>query len=291
MLIGDCFLLDTKVDLVMWTKNGEETLPFVLSRISKAIPGSSVNKRIVVDDRSTDRTKEIATSFSWEVVLNEGKGISDAANTALKHVETSYFASFEQDLLLALDWWQKIPVHLRDPKIVVASGIRFVQYPMGLKKIEEFSAENYRRQDNSGKYFPFVKTLDNTMYKTEAIRKLGGFPSLPSSIGVDQTLSQRVFLSGLKWKVNYNVQSVHLRNGLKGELAHNYWYGTHSDELERKMRQKNASARVMLLKFLYSPVRGLEIAVKKNAPESIYIYPLMRLNFLRGVFDGRRKSV
>ena len=280
-----------KIDLVMWAKDGSRTLAPVLKRINRVIPAECVNNRLIIDDASKDNTKEIAKSFGWKVIDNEGKGISDGANTALKYVETEFFAGFEQDLLLAWDWWQKIPRYLSDSKVAVASGIRFVNYPLALKKIEEYSAEKYERQDQPGKYFGLVKTLDNTLYKTEVIRSIGGFPSLPSSIGVDQLLSQKVFLSGFKWKVDYSVQSVHLRNGLKGELAHNYWYGTYSDELDRKMFKANASARSMLIKFLFSPVRGLEIAVKKNAPESIVIYPLMRLSFLRGVFNGRRKSV
>ncbi len=280
-----------KVDLVMWTKNGSRTLPFVLKRINQVIPSASVNNRLLVDDQSTDSSREIAESFGWRVIPNEGNGISNGANTALKQVETEFFVSFEQDLLLARDWWQKLPRYLSDPKVAVASGIRFVNYPLSIKRIEEYSAENYRKSEKEGLYSPYVKTLDNTIYRTDVIRRLGGFPAIPGSVGVDWSMSQRVFLGGYRWKVDYNVVSVHLRHGLKGELAHNYWYGTCSDELERSMFQRNASARRMLLRFLFSPIRGLEIAVKKRAPEAIYIYPLMRLSYLRGVFDGRRRAV
>lgn len=278
-----------KLDLVMWTKNGAYTLPAVLKQINKVIPSEYVNQRIIVDDQSTDQTREVAVANGWKVIFNEGKGISDGANTALREVETEFFISFEQDLLLAPDWWKKIPEYVWSSEAAVASGIRFVNYPLSIKKIEEFSAEKYKLQDQPGKYFPMVKTIDNTIYKTEIIRKIGGFPYLPSSVGVDQALSQKVFAAGFKWKVDYDVHSVHLRNGLKGELSHNYWYGLFSDELERKMNNRNASTRSMVVKFLRSPIRGLEIAVKKNAPESIIIYPLMRLSYLRGFFNGRRR--
>jgi hypothetical protein len=46
-----------KVDLVMWTKNGAETLPLVLKRISGVMPSEFVNKRTIVDDRSADDTR------------------------------------------------------------------------------------------------------------------------------------------------------------------------------------------------------------------------------------------
>jgi len=76
-----------KIDLVMWTKNGAGTLPLVFNRISEVIPDKFVNNRIVVDDHSTDHTREIAKSFGWNVILNEGSGISDGANTDLKYVK------------------------------------------------------------------------------------------------------------------------------------------------------------------------------------------------------------
>ena len=52
-----------RVDLVMWTKNGAETLPLVLKRISEVIPNKFINKRIIVDDGSTDNISEIARDF------------------------------------------------------------------------------------------------------------------------------------------------------------------------------------------------------------------------------------
>ena len=73
-----------KVDLVMWTLNGEKTLPLVLSRINEVIPKDIVNQKLIVDDGSNDKTVAIARKYGWNVIKNEGKGISDAANTALK---------------------------------------------------------------------------------------------------------------------------------------------------------------------------------------------------------------
>jgi glycosyltransferase involved in cell wall biosynthesis len=90
----------------MWTFNGEKTLPAVLSRINQVVPKDRVNQKFIVDDRSKDNTVAIAKQLGWNVVRNEGKGISDGANTALKHVETEYFCSFEQDIILAPQWWQ-----------------------------------------------------------------------------------------------------------------------------------------------------------------------------------------
>jgi glycosyltransferase involved in cell wall biosynthesis len=269
----------------MWTLNGAETLPCVLKRIGEVIPSSSVNKRVIIDDGSLDNTREIAHSFGWQVFANEGNGISDGASTALKHVESERFASFEQDLLLSKDWWRRIPAHLNHPRVVVASGIRLPNQPLALRKIQEYVVERYQSSPGS-ESFLYGKTLDNTIYKTEAVRSLGGFPKLSVSAGVDNILAKQVSLHDLEWKVDFAVKSTHLRKGLKQELSHYYWYGTCSVSLDPLLFKRNVNLNAMILRFLFSPTRGLEIAIKKTSVIAIIYYPLLRFAILKGVIDG-----
>ena len=275
-----------RVDLVMWTKNGAETLPLVLKRISEVIPNKFINKRIIVDDGSTDNTREIARDFGWQVIFNEGKGISDGANTALKHVTSEYFISFEQDLLLAHDWWQKIPTHLSSENVIIASGTRLTAHLPVLRKIEEYALERYKKAHVLGKdYEKFLcsKNLDNTIYKTDALKKLGGFPRLAKFVGVESALASKVASTGYQWKVDFNVKSVHLRKSLKEELAHRYWYGS-------CWKEGDPWIKPFLLRFLFSPFRGLDIAIKKKTPQTIYIYPLLRFYTLKGVTERRKQG-
>jgi glycosyltransferase involved in cell wall biosynthesis len=279
-----------RVDLVMWTKNGAETLPAVLARIAAVIPDMAVNQRVIVDDQSSDSTREIARRFGWKVIPNEGTGISDGANTALRQVDTDTFISFEQDLLLAFDWWQKLPRYMSDFKVAIASGVRFVYYPPVLKKLQEYTAANYKNEDQEGKFFPYVKTLDNTIYRTSILRELGGFPKLAFSAGVDHVLAQRIYSAGYRWKVNYDVKSVHLRTGLADELAHNYWYGACSDQLEISLKRRPVKTNALMQRLMFTPVRGLQIALKTREPSAVFIYPQLRLAFARGVLNSRKNS-
>ncbi|MGB9713958.1 MAG: glycosyltransferase family 2 protein [Candidatus Bathyarchaeales archaeon] len=280
-----------KVDLVMWTRNGAETLPIVLRRINSAIPSEFVNNKIIVDDKSTDDTRKIAKSFGWNVILNEGAGISDGANTALKYVTPDFFISFEQDLLLAPNWWQRVPRLLNNPRVAVASGIRLPDQPLVLRRIQQYTYEKYRVMESKGEFIPYTRTIDNTIYKTKIIRQIGGFPKLSGSAGVDQILAQRVHSTGFKWEVDYEVMSIHLRKGLQNEIAHNYWYGTCLDELEHVLFKRNANIRRLLLRFVFSPLRGLHIALTTREPRSIYIHPLIRLAVIRGIVDKRKGAV
>jgi len=288
-----------KVDLVMWTKNGAETLPSVLKRISEVIPSKFVNKKVIVDDRSTDNTREIAKSFGWNVVFNEGKGISDGANTALKHVTSEFFASFEQDLLLACDWWDKIPRSLENPKVAVASGMRFANKPEGVRRLQQYVAKKYRGEAELESWlkgrqmsaFTLGKTLDNTIYKTKIIKAVGGFPKLLANSGVDTTLAYIINQAGYYWFVDYNVQSVHLRHNLKQELSHQYWYAKQLYEIWRKVETgTNKGPPVtkfnVMSRFILSPFTGIFIALKTMEPSIAYIHPLVRFYYLKGLLES-----
>jgi glycosyltransferase involved in cell wall biosynthesis len=271
----------------MWTKNGARTLPLVLSRIDTVIPRECVNRRILVDDQSTDATREIAESFGWQVIFNEGTGVSSGANTALRFATSEFLVSFEQDLILARDWWDRIPVLLEDEKTAVASGVRIAHYPSALKRLQEYTLEGYQRKDMDRPGFLHGKTLDNTIYRTKVIRELGGFPSLPASAGVDNFLARKLASAGFRWRVDYTVRSIHLRSGIRDELAHYYWYGLSYRQVAARSRGESNRLPLNILRFLYSPISGLEVALKKGAPDIVYIYPLIRFNVLKGMLGSK----
>jgi glycosyltransferase involved in cell wall biosynthesis len=264
-----------------------------------AIPDEFVHNRIIVDDQSTDDTRQIARSFGWQVIMNEGIGISEGANTALKHVKTDFFVSIEQDLFLAKNWWERIPNYLTDSKTAVASGTRFVTKPVGLRKLEQQMAKKCLGEDkfwlaptNSQKdVFTYGKTLDNTIYKTKIVKAVGGFPRT-SGAGVDTILIYRLQRAGYNWAVDCNVQSLHLRAGLRHELRHSYWYGTVVREVWRKLRQEfNTQVPTesnLVYRLLVSPASGLLTAVKTKEPTITYIYPLLRLYYIMGLIISRK---
>ena len=290
-----------RIDLVMWTKNGAQTLPSVLGRLNQVIPSKFVNKRMMVDDHSTDNTRDIASSFGWQVIFNEGAGISDGANTALRKVETDYFVSVEQDLLLAREWWTRIPLLLAKSGVAVASGIRFVGKPVGLRTLEQQMAkkclgeEKFLLSPTSGarEAFTFGKTLDNTIYETKTIRAVGGFPRTKSGAGVDTILIHRLQKAGFNWAVDFNVQSLHLRGGLKSELRHQFWYGRVVREvwdiLRREFDVQVPTESNLFYRLIISPASGLVTAFKTKEPTVIYVYPLLRLYYMAGLLTASRQ--
>ena len=281
----------------MWTKSGEKFLSSVLNRIDSVIPYECVNQKILVDDHSNDRTVEIARDFSWTVYENPSSGISAGANEALRRVKSPFFVSFEQDLLLARDWWSKIPSCLEDPKVAIASGVRFPDRPVGLKKLHQYLTKKSREEvfilHKGGQTKPYMygMTLDNTIYKTKIIEALGGFPWVNRNSGVDVILAYKISDAGFRWMVDYDVQSTHLRYGLGSELRHEEWHGYTLSEISHRIRQEIGKRPYVtkwrtLSRFIFCPLRGLSIALTMDEPSIVYIYPLVRLYFVKGLLKG-----
>jgi len=280
---------EDKVDVVMWTKNGESFLPTVLKQIDKVIPSENLSNKIMVDDKSTDETVIIGKSYNWKVYMNPKGGISSGANEALRHVRSKMFVSVEQDLVLAENWWEKIPLLLEDEKVMVASGIRIPDKPSALKLIGEYTNQRYLQQTKVNASFPYGKTLDNTIYKTKALRQIGGFPRLRINAGVDTALVKQVNCNGRLWKVDFGVKSTHLRHGFVNELRHGYWYGKESVALSKELGEEPVLFS-MLIRTLFSPLRGLQIAYDKMCWQISLVYPLMRLSTFLGVLRGHSEQ-
>ena len=277
-----------KVDLVMWTLNGEKTLPMVLSRINKVIPKEAVNQRLMVDDGSKDNTVTIAKKYGWNVIKNEGKGISDGANTALKHVQTSYFCSFEQDVILSVDWWRKVSALIINKEGVgAACGLRFLPRNDFCSSVELYQLT---RKDVDF-YGGFGKTLDNTIWDSRALRSIGGFPKV-NFAGIDTSVSILLESKGYKWLVDYDVKSLHLHyGGLLNEFKHYYFYAKSLPEIYSRLKKYRAfyekeNLSSLFLRFLKSPISSLKMTLKMQDSRLLFCYPIIRLCWLLGYIRG-----
>jgi glycosyltransferase involved in cell wall biosynthesis len=286
----------------MWTYNGEGTLRKVLKQINKVIPSCNVNNRFIVDDGSSDNTVKIALSCGWMVFRNEGKGISDGANTALKYVTSEYFASFEQDLLLSPQWFNKMRSMIKEnKKIGACSGVRFADKPLAVHELQKYVMYKYRGQSVLSPYlksrrwsaFTLGKSLDNTLYLAKAVRSVGGFPCTGTNVGVDTALAYAFERDGYQWHVDCDVQSVHLRKDLKHELEHQEWYGSQLPYVWRYVHslgyQSFMNRWSVLWRLFNSPLTGLFVAFKTKTPSTVLVHPLMRLYFTKGLLKAGGK--
>jgi glycosyltransferase involved in cell wall biosynthesis len=241
----------------MWTHNSEKNLHKVLERIQRVIPEHAVNRKIIADDHSNDKTGKIADELDWEIHPNQGQGLKDNIATAINLVSSPYFCSFEHDILLAGDWWSKVSKHIRDPNVAVAQGVRS-STNQSFRVIDNF----YNNRED----VPH-ESLDNNIVKTEIVRDRGyNEVETPSKLEKD----------GLKWVVDRTVVSGHIRDNMWDNARHDY-----------KMNSLYPSSSKKNLKILLtSPARSAHLAYRTKNPKVLVAYPVDRL----GIFVASVKT-
>ncbi len=272
-----------RIDIAMWAKNGALFLPKTLKQIDRVFPSEHLGKKIFIDDHSTDETASIAKDFCWNVYENEKGGIGNGANQALSKVETTLFASFEQDVFLNWKWFDRIAPMLDAPSVAVAQGWR-LSTNHTQRALEEFGIEWFGK-------IPLY-SIDNNIYKTEAVRAVGGFPTHVNYC-IDGVLRAHLQRAGWKWITDLSLLSQHIKPFNLIDYAKNYSImgkdipimlaeGLLMEDEIKKLKLHN-----QIKKIMYSPVIGAGLAIRKNDPYLFFYYPLIRLFQLKGFLAGQ----
>ncbi len=158
-------------------------------------------KIIVVDDCSTDGTGDIARRLGVTVMRppeNTGSK-AGAQNFALRTVETPLVMAIDADTVLAPDAVETLSRGLDDPGVAAACGFvlprrvrtlwergRYVEYL--------FAFTFYKRvQDYYGK--PLIASGCFSMYRSDVLQKMGGWPS--RTLAEDMDLTWSFYESGM----------------------------------------------------------------------------------------------
>ena len=190
-----------KIDLVMWTKDGEKTLVSCLKSIDRAIGPDQVNQKIAVDGHSKDNTKNVLKQFGWSVYDADKVGIPFQA---ISLVETPFFASFEQDIILNPQWFNLAFKHFDEDNVAVVQGVR-TSLNKTLRIIESSSLNRKIKRSS----------IDNNLYKTDIIKSLDLPLNYP--LGFDRALQHLILDEGFKWIVDKQLVSLHNKQSFRHE--------------------------------------------------------------------------
>ncbi|MBS7614501.1 glycosyltransferase family 2 protein [Candidatus Bathyarchaeota archaeon] len=103
------------VDVVVLTKNSERLLKECVEAVYKYVP---VNRLIIVDGYSTDKTFQIVNEFQEKyrnVVFTQDRGTrGEARQKAIEMIETDWFMFVDSDVILSKDWFAKAEKLIKD---------------------------------------------------------------------------------------------------------------------------------------------------------------------------------
>jgi glycosyltransferase involved in cell wall biosynthesis len=257
--MGRCLL---KLDLCIWTLNSGGTLDQCLASIDKAVPAENVCHKIAVDGGSRDNTLDILRNHGW-TTYSSPSGIARQANAALSKVDTEFFATFEHDIILQREWFGRMAKLIELPQVACAQGIRNIVGIRGVDTIERWrwqkTRKNLANYDTVESSLFGYHSLDNNLFRTEAVRKAGGFP-YDCPISVDRFIHNSLIDAGYKWMIDLDCQSQHVRKGLLNFYRHGISevlstkYLAHNPEkMEKKIRRFLKPPAIRIFKDTHDP--------------------------------------
>ena len=107
--------VNMRVDVIIITKNSERMLNECLKAIYENVP---INRLIIVDGYSADRTLEIVREFQKKygnVLVIQDKGTrATARQKGIDQVRTEWFMFVDSDVILGRDWLRKAEKNVKD---------------------------------------------------------------------------------------------------------------------------------------------------------------------------------
>jgi glycosyltransferase involved in cell wall biosynthesis len=96
--------------------NEEKLLPICLKALFTQDFPNSEFEVIVVDNNSTDRTKEIAKEYNVKLIEEKKQGLVFARNAGLKEAKGEYFINLDADCEVPKDWLRRIKNQIQKNK-------------------------------------------------------------------------------------------------------------------------------------------------------------------------------
>lgn len=202
------------ITVAVCAKNEENTIEDCL----KSIQNQSVkpDEIILLDDHSTDSTAKISEKLGVKVKENQGHQLYDARNTALKHCNTEVLAFTDADCILEEHWVENILRVLSTKDVAGGTGRH---PPQTSNPIVGWIYKNWLIVDTEKTGYYGGVAGGNCYFKTEALRKVGGWPSLPYSNAEDIYIGEMLKKTGHKLWFDESIIAYHRFNSdLKGFL-------------------------------------------------------------------------
>ena len=204
-----------KIDVVLLTKNSERMLSSCLESIFSNIP---INRLVVVDGHSTDKTLEIVENFCYcynvpMVLIFDCGTRATARQKGIDILATKWFMFIDSDVVLNPNWFNDEVLSLMsNPRVGAVDGYDFPVVPAWALELREamsllrsFTRRIVKRGFSGGR-FDSAFTGD-TLIRTEAVKGI----KIPSYLHICEDSYIRGFIEkrGFKWIVSEKSTCIH----------------------------------------------------------------------------------
>ena len=222
------------VSIVIPAYNAEHTLQECL-QAATALKSSSEVEVIVVNDGSTDRTPEVASSFPGVRVIDIAHGgAARATNIGIQAAHYDTVVLVDADAVVENDWLEKIIPSLDDQTIAAVSGYVVTANSSVIGKLTGYDVES--RLDKVPMDTDHLSTT-NTACRRAVLFEVG-LLNEELKAGYDVDLSRRLKAAGYRLLLRKDATCRHYwKDNLKDYLWQQYNYAYYRMELARRFRK------------------------------------------------------
>lgn len=258
-----------KVDAAVMTYNSEKYLNESLSTLLKAVP---VNRLIVIDHYSSDRTVEIAEKYGAEVYF-EDVGLGYARQLALKHIETPIFYFHDSDVVYypPYNWANKVIQRFqKDPSLAsVVAKVSYTNYPTPRAKYIQFWWNHVPALETRG------FTTGSTFIRKQVVEDI----KIPSMLDAREDRFIELHILKKKLKIDYiKVEGIH---HFDYTAEKGFWAGAN----ERLLAGSKPLPYLLVRRILTAPVKAIPPMLAYKDPAILLWNTTHWLRFLKGFLN------
>jgi len=272
--------ISTPITIVIPVHNSEKTLEAVLKSLSSELLGG--DELIVVDDRSVDRSREIASLFEAEIIPSSGNpGAAGARNTGALAAAGEWVLFVDSDAVAPPGWRKKLQQRIdQEPSAVQAtySSLAAGKNPATFYKNFYYFYTFTRRIKSD--YITGCGTFFFAVAKSIFLELKGFDDRIPGATVEDADFAARLVGSGGNILMAPDIEVFHLREYTFSELMGYEWKMMKSKVLYILRRSRDHAAPSV---SMATPVEMLPVL---SGSVSVWLIPVGLIAFAAGSLWG-----
>ena len=211
------------VSVIICARNEEKNIANLLNCLLLQTYPKNSTEIIIIDDRSTDKTAEIANSYKEKFenlklikIEKQEIGIAPkkhAFSTGLKHATGEIIVQTDADSVVAPDWIEKLTAPFADEEISLVQGVvkyKFTEKISPILRIYQtldFASHGIVAAAAINKNIPLNANANNFAFRRATYEELGGYGKSEKAVGGDDGLIMQNFWTAGK-KIHFNFDSA-----------------------------------------------------------------------------------
>jgi len=220
--------MERQISIVVPTFNSAKVLGACLESLTNQTVGRERYEVIVVDDGSTDETRDVVSKYPIRYIYQQNSGPAVARNNGVRQAEGEIILFTDADCEPQSNWIEELIKPLKDPQVVGVKGIYKTRQEELIARLVQIEYEHKYERMRKFKYIDFIDTY-SAAYRKDIFMKYGGFDERYIKASVeDQEFSFRLSRDGNKMVFNpeavvYHRHSARLTDYLRKKYKIAYW--------------------------------------------------------------------